>query len=99
MLKELAMHDKFLNGNVQLFLGKGWKTPVILKMTRTDGQGNDLIRSIDAYFVVYGDWNVLNSEEFSKGILKKDSSNGKNAGGTTVSKAGNLKPAELAKGG
>ena len=46
-------------------------------------------------FVVYGDWNVLTSDEFSKTILKEGKAkNGKNEG--MVSKAGYLKAPELA---
>ena len=58
-------------------------------------KGDDVIRTVNLNFVVYGDWNVLTSEQFSKGILKEGKAkNGKTEG--MVSKAGYLKAPELA---
>jgi hypothetical protein len=84
------------------FLKKESNAPVSLKLARTDskkpavaGKDPDLIRTVDLHFVVYGDWNVLTSDDFSKTILKEGKgNNAKN--GSMVSRAGFLKPAELA---
>ncbi|MGO9109344.1 MAG: hypothetical protein ACLP9L_08935 [Thermoguttaceae bacterium] len=71
--------------------------PVSLRIkSPTSKQGDGLIRIIDAYFVVYGDWNVLTSEKFSDSILKKDSAKANNIGETAILKAGYLTPPELA---
>jgi hypothetical protein len=52
-----------------------------------------IIRTINAEYVVYGNWDLLTSDEFSKNILKAGKANG---GNNIVSKAGYLTPAELA---
>jgi hypothetical protein len=58
-------------------------------------QGNDIIRKVDLYFVVHGDWDVLVGKNFFKGILKAGKAKNEDKGGM-VSKAGYLEPAELA---
>ena len=79
---------------VEKFLGKLSSAPVALKVGRNDSK-DGYIRSVNLCFVVYGDWNVLTSDQFSKGILKEGKSkNGKVEG--MVSKAGYLKTTELA---
>ena len=83
-------------GKVEEFLDKD-KTPVSLKFppTISSKNGNDIIRKVNLYFVVYGDWNVLTGDQFSKGIIKEGKAkNAKNAG--MVIKAGYLKAPELA---
>ncbi len=57
--------------------------------------GKDVVRTVNFYFVVYGDWDVLTSEQFSKGILKEGKANDQKNGGM-VEKAGYLKAPELA---
>jgi hypothetical protein len=81
-------------GNVEEFLDKA-TNPVVLKLgKKPSATGDDVIRTVNASFVVYGDWNVLTSDEFSKGILKEGKTkNGKTEG--MVSKAGYLKVPEL----
>jgi hypothetical protein len=82
--------------SLQQFLDKLSNAPVTLKLgKRPSMAGNDVIRTVNLSFVVYGDWNVLTSEQFSKGILKEGKANNqKNEG--LVSKAGYLKTPELA---
>ena len=65
--------------------------PVTLKVGKIPSKkGDDVIRKVNLYFVVYGDWDVLTSDEFSKTILKEGkANNGKTEG--MVSKAGYLK--------
>ena len=71
--------------------------PIAMKLGRIPSkQGNDLLRTINISFIVYGDWNVLTGKQFANNILKKDNAKSKNAGGSTVSKAGYLEPTELA---
>ncbi len=84
-------------GNVLEFTSSSSKAPVSLKLEKMPSkQGNDLLRSVNVCFVVYGDWDVLTSDDFSKGILKKNPATGKDDGGTSVSKAGYLKAPEMA---
>ena len=59
---------------------------------------DDVVRTVNLYFVLYGDWNVLTSDQFSKTILKEDKSSDPNNGGM-VSKAGYLKTPELVGAG
>jgi hypothetical protein len=82
-------------GKVEEFLDKD-KTPVSLKVLKTPSKNaDDVIRKVNLCFVVYGDWNVLTSDQFSKGIVKEGKAkNAKNAG--MVMKAGYLKAPELA---
>jgi hypothetical protein len=83
-------------GKLELFLDKSSGAPVYLKLgKRPAKQGDDVIRSVDLCFVVYGDWNVLIGDKFSNSILKKDQSKANNQA-STVSKAGNLKTPEMA---
>lgn len=82
---------------LEKFLDEHSNAPVTLKLfKRAAGKtGDDIIRTVTLYFVVYGDWNVLTSDEFSKGILNEEKTkNGKTEG--MVSKAGYLKPPDLA---
>ena len=78
------------------FLDKNSGAPVSLKVGKKPSKdGDDVIRTVNLHFVVYGDWNVLTSDKFSKSILKEGKTkNGKAEG--MVSKAGYLKPPELA---
>jgi hypothetical protein len=83
-------------GKVEEFLDKGSAAPVSLKVGKIPSKmGDDVVRTVNLNFVVYGDWGVLTSDEFSKGILKEGKAkNGKNDG--MVSKAGYLKAPDLA---
>ena len=68
--------------------------PVALILKKIPSKaGNDVIRTVNLHFLVYGDWNVLTSDEFSKTILEKPN-NANNNG--LVSKAGYLKAPEMA---
>lgn len=83
---------------VLAFTGTGFRAPVTVKLEEIPSMHDgDLIRTVKICFVVYGDWDVLTSDEFSKGILKKGpAKNNNNVGQTAVLKAGYLKPPELA---
>jgi hypothetical protein len=82
-------------GKVEEFLDNSSGAPVSIKFGKPIRSGDDVIRTVNVGFVVYGDWNVLTSDEFSKGILKEGKAkDAKNAG--MVSKAGYLKAPELA---
>jgi len=84
-------------GNVLEFTSTRSNALVSLKIGKLPSkQGNDLIRTINLCFVVYGDWNVLTSDEFSKSILKKDKAKSQNDEASTVTRAGYLKTPELA---
>jgi hypothetical protein len=97
VLKQVVAHDKALRGKVSQFLDKSSSAPVSLRLTRTPSKpGNDLIRTVDVCFIVYGDWDVLTSKAFSDSILKADKNKNKAAGGTTVEKAGYLNVGEMA---
>ena len=76
---------------LEQFLDEPSNAPVTLKLGKiASKKGDDVIRTVNLYFVVYGDWNVLTSDKFSKGILKEGKAkNGKTEG--MVSKAGYLK--------
>ena len=78
-------------GDVQGFLAQGPTALHILKVGKTlshNGKGPDLIRSVNLHFVVYGDWEVLTSDKFSKTILKEEKTNNSQS---MVSKAGYMK--------
>jgi hypothetical protein len=76
------------------FLNNGSNQAITLKVRRINAaKNNDIIRTVNLYFVVYGDWNVLTSDEFSRSILKPN--NGKKKQGMVV-EAGYLKPTEIA---
>ncbi len=80
---------------LQQFLDSASSAPVTLKVGKIPSKkGDDVIRTINAGFVVHGDWNVLTSEQFSKGIVKAGQANNQNNGGM-VSKAGYLTANEL----
>jgi hypothetical protein len=99
VLKEIATQDKALRGNVKLLMDRSSSAPVSLRLAKMPSkQGNDLIRTVNVCFIVYGDWDVLTGKAFGNNILKKDNAKDKNkdTGGTAVSKAGYLKPAEIA---
>jgi hypothetical protein len=83
-------------GKVDEFLDTASNASWSLKILKTSSKnGNDVYRTVDLCFVVYGDWNVLTSDQFSKGIVKEGKAkNAKNAG--MVSAAGYLKAPELA---
>ncbi len=92
MLTKTASTGK---ATLQQFLDTPSSAPVTLKVGKIPSKtGADVIRTIDAGFVVHGDWNVLTSDEFSKTILKAGQANNQNNGGM-VSKAGYLKADEL----
>ena len=77
------------------FLEKLSSAPPTLKVGKIASKnGDDVIRTVNLYFVVYGDWNVLTSDEFSKGILKAGKANNQK-NDSMVSKAGYLKAPEL----
>ena len=98
MLKQVALQDKVLRGNVKLLLDKSSGAAVSLRLKIPTKQGNDLIRTVDVGFVVYGDWDVLTSKTFSDSILKADKAKPKTGddGGTAVIKAGYLKGPAMA---
>src|SRR5271157_1562365 len=81
-------------GQVEEFLDKASSAPISLKLVKSN-VGNDFTRKVNLCFVVYGDWNVLTSDQFSNSILKVGKPNNAN-NGSMVSKAGYLKAAELA---
>ena len=84
-------------GDVQAFTSTSSKAPVSLKLGKMPSKhGNDLLRTVNVCFIVHGDWDVLTSDDFSKGILKKEPAKNKDVGGTAVLKAGYLKPPEMA---
>jgi hypothetical protein len=96
VLKHVVAKDRALKGKVNQFLDKSSGAPVSLRLTRAPSkQGNDLIRTVDVCFIVYGDWDVLTGKAFSDSILKADKKN-KGGGGTTVEKAGYLNVGEMA---
>jgi hypothetical protein len=83
-------------GNVPGFTSTRSNAPVSVRLGKLPAkQGSDLLRTVNVCFIVYGDWNVLTGDEFSKSILKKEPAKGRDDGGTSVSKAGYLKAAEL----
>ena len=85
-----ATLQQFLDSN-------NYGAPVCLKQKNSPAKvGGDLIRYVNLHFVVFGDWDVLTSEQFSKTILK--AGNGSKGGGGTVNviKACYLKDIELA---
>ncbi len=98
VLKEVAAKDRALRGDVKQLLSNSSAAPVSLTLGKSASQqGNDLIRKVNVCFIVYGDWNVLVGKNFANNILKKGNAKAQaQAGGTTVSEAGNLNPAELA---
>ena len=70
--------------------------PVVLKLGKIPSKtGEDVIRTVNLHFLVYGDWDVLTSDEFSKTILKEEKPNKPN-NDDMVSKAGYLKAPEMA---
>ena len=80
---------------MQQFLDKPSSAPITLKVGKIPSKtGADVIRTVNAGFIVYGDWSVLTSEQFSKAIVKAGQANNKNKG-NMVSKAGYLKADEL----
>jgi hypothetical protein len=88
-------------GKVEEFMSRLSNAAYRLKLGTTpskrppaQGKGPDLIRTVNLHFVVYGDWNVLISDEFSKSILKEGKPNNGDSG--MVKKAGYLKATELA---
>ena len=103
VLKQIATDDRTFRGNVERFIDRhntATGCPVSLKLGRIpSNQGNDLIRTINVYFVVYGNWDVLTSKEFSDRILKPKKAKKGGGGGTEVEKAGNLNMPEMAARG
>ena len=83
-------------GKVQEFLDKGSSAPVSLKLGKiaSRGKAGDVIRIANVCFIVYGDWGVLTSDEFSKGILKVGKPGSEKKEGM-VSRAGYLKTTDL----
>ena len=78
------------------FLEKLSNAPVTLRTGKIPSKvGLNVIRTVNLYFVVYGDWNVLKGDQFSKSILKEGKATNGNED-NVVSKAGYLKPPELA---
>ncbi len=70
--------------------------PIMLKVGKIPGQkGADVIRTVNLAFVLYGDWDVLTSDQFSKTILKEGKPNNDKKE-SVVSKAGYLKVPEQA---
>jgi hypothetical protein len=90
--QEAPLHD------VPAFTSTRSNAPVSIKLgRRASGAGNDLIRTINVSFIVYGDWDVLTGKSFSESILKEDKAkNNQQQGGTAVLKAGYLKAPEMA---
>ena len=81
---------------LEQFLDEHSNAPVTLKLGKIPSKiGDDVIRTVNASFVVYGDWNVLTSDSFSKTILKEGKAKNQKTAGM-VSHAVFLKPAELA---
>ncbi len=69
--------------------------PVTLRVGKIPGKmGDGVIRTVNLYFVVYGDWNVLTSDEFAKGILKEGKTQNQKKESMVV-KAGYLKVPDL----
>ena len=77
------------------FLDKASGAPVALKVGKKNAAGDDVVRTVNLSFVVYGDWDVLISDQFSKNIVKEGKAKNGNSEGM-VSKAGYLKATELA---
>src|SRR5208282_5116283 len=63
-------------GKVEEFLDKASGAVVSLKLGKKAAgkNGDDVIRTVNLSFVVYGDWNVLTGKQFFKGILKEGKS-------------------------
>jgi hypothetical protein len=82
---------------LERFLDKSSSAPVALKLGKkvAGKNGDDIIRTVNLGFVVYGDWNILTSDKFSKGILKEEKAKGGKTEGM-VTKAGYLKAPDLA---
>jgi hypothetical protein len=77
------------------FLSKLSSAPVSLKIGKVPSEkGDDVIRTVNLSFVVYGDWNVLTSDKFSKTIVKEGKASDENKD-NAVSKAGYLKALEM----
>ena len=77
---------------LEKFLDQHFRCTVTLKLGKIASKtGDDVIRTVNLYFVVYGDWNVLTSDEFSKSILKEGKAKNQKTEGM-VAKAGYLKP-------
>ena len=83
-------------GKVQEFLDKSSSAPVSLKLGKIASTGNagDVIRTANVSFIVYGDWGMLTSDQFSRGILKEGKPNSEKKEGM-VSRAGYLKTTDL----
>jgi len=81
---------------MEQFLDQASNAPPSLKVSKVSGRiSGDVIRTVNLCFIVYGDWDVLNSDPFSKGIVKEGkAANDKQEG--MVEKAGYLKATELA---
>ena len=77
------------------FLAKASNAQFNLKVAKIPSKiGDDLIRTVNAGFIVYGDWNVLTSDQFAKGIVKAGQANNQSNGGM-VQTAGYLNANEL----
>jgi len=76
------------------FLDKGSSAPVSMKLGKIASKaGDDVIRTANVCFIVYGDWGVLTSDEFSRDILKVGKPGSEKKEGM-VSRAGYLKTTE-----
>jgi len=81
---------------MEQFLGQASQAPDSLRVGKIPSKmGGDVIRTVNLCFIVYGDWDVLTSDQFSKGILKEGKANNQKQQGM-VAKAGYLKATELA---
>ncbi len=82
--------------NLEEFLKNDSGAPVRLKLGKIASKTeDDVIRTVNIGFVVFGDWEVLTSDDFSQSILKARKAKNDKAQ-ETVSKAGYLKTPELA---
>ena len=84
------------NATLEKFLDTASNAAVSLKQPKPIPAkiGNDVIRTVNLHFVVYGDWNVLTDKQFSKGIVKEGKAKNADNGGM-VQRAGYLETPNL----
>jgi hypothetical protein len=95
---QLAAIGKVADARAPLgeLLADSTRAPVVTKVRTakvSEGEG-PAVRTVDVWFVVHGDWNMLTSKDFIESLL---GSEGKKSKRSIVSKSGSLTDAEIAK--
>ena len=87
--KVLAKVAALGNTTVERILDEQSNAAITLKTGKYASQKNgDIIRTVNLYFVVRGDWEVLTGKQFVKGILKAGKAKNSEKGEGLVSRAG-----------